>query len=69
MLALVRRFPSLGKRAQLLNDARYGNTDDDQPRDRKTEKHDGRYRLAEQRQAAPCDARADIASARGKLIG
>ena len=35
-LALVCRFPSLGKRAQLLDDARYGKADDNQSRDRKT---------------------------------
>ena len=69
MLALLGFFTSCSQRAQLLHDAGYREADDDQPCNRKAEQHDSRYHLAEQRQAAPRDARTDIAAASGELIG
>ena len=68
-LALLGFFASCSQRAKLLHDAGYREADDDQPGDCKAEQHDSRYHLAEQRQAAPRDARTDIAAASGKLIG
>ena len=69
MLALFGLLTRLDQRTKLLDDAGYGEADDDESGDSQTEQHDGGDHLAEQRQTAPCDAGADIASARGKLVG